>query len=72
MNLIDAVIKKVIRKKEFNSTIEWNLDSNDRLYNIDFIEFECITEDMGGCQNESLIFRKSECPDIKEGYVFQH
>ncbi|HDK7176521.1 TPA: hypothetical protein PTV31_003137 [Clostridium botulinum] len=72
MNLIDSVIKKIIRKRDFNSTEEWNLDRNDKLYNIDFVEFECITEDMGGCQKEILTFRKSECQDIKEGYVFQH
>ncbi|OAA89432.1 hypothetical protein [Clostridium ljungdahlii] len=72
MNLIEAVIKKVIKRREFNSTIEWNLDNNDELYNIDFIEFECITEDMGGCQKELLIYKKSECRDIKEGYVFLH
>lgn len=72
MNLLDAVVKKIIGKREFNSTKEWNLNSDDSLFDVDFIEFECITEDMGGLQKEKLIYKKLECPDIKEGYLFYH
>ncbi|MBV4417454.1 hypothetical protein [Clostridium tyrobutyricum] len=72
MNLIAAIVKKIIRKREFNSTIEWGLKKDDNLYNIDFIEYECIIEDMGGCQKELLIYKKTKCPNIKEGYVFLH
>lgn len=72
MNLIDVVVKEVLSKREFNSSIEWNLNSNDMLYDIDFVEFKCLTEDMGGSQSELLFYKKSECPDVKEGYIFQH
>ena len=72
MNQINAVIEKVLKKREFNSTIEWDLDSDDKLHNTDYIEFECITKDMGGCQKELLICKKSECQEIKEGYIFKH
>lgn len=72
LNLIDAVVKNVLDKREFNSTLEWDLNSNDVLYNIDFVEFECFTEDMGGSQVELLVYRRFECPYVKVGYVFQH
>lgn len=72
MNLIDVIVREIISKREFNSTEEWELDSDDILYNIDYIEYECITEDMGGMQREVLIYKKDSCPDVKVGYRFVH
>lgn len=72
MNLIDSTVREIISKREFNSTEEWNLDSDDILYNIDYIEYECITEDMGGKQREILLYEKDSCPDVKVSYRFVH
>ena len=72
MNLINAVVRKIIKIRKFNSTDEWNLESEDELFDIEFVEVECITEDIGGYQKEFLFFKKSEFKELKEGYVFQH
>jgi hypothetical protein len=72
LNLLNAVVKNVLNTREFSSTVEWNLNSSDVLYDIDFVEFECVTKDMGGDQVEFLVYRILDCPDVKKGYVFQH